>query len=461
MNEELQKYYDLLETEFILATKPNPAAISSILSAAKGNHRTMKQFSKETGLTESTLSRIATEKIKESLSPKIIGLISLYSAENSYDTFCALAQANGYLRFNDQKIIQDRQSFINHFDSFSAKYTMSVLVKAALFDRGCSIADFDDSYQTTQLGPIRMPDYDMKFQIAYKTHKYNWGFFLVPTITDTLSEKLTPQKIANEIFSDLSSLILCGVMSPDTLNNTKTSIVVQDADLYHAICTMFTAAKLNNWLSVCYIDSNKQNTIVETTFIQNDTVHNSSLFSLPLITRINFESGIGNRSSVDNSIMFSAGYSSVIDKKALGKKIAQSLQNKDASDDENCNYIHQIYHISQKTYNRLANGDDSLPDSLYIEISRIEGISWKNYNLERLFLVKYIFPALTVLYALMFYYWWRFQTGIMRFDLYNAISLSLISVALWLLNMTASNRFLLIFTIICCIIAISAFSMLK
>lgn len=34
-DDELQKYCDLLESEFVLAIKPNPAEISSVLSKAK------------------------------------------------------------------------------------------------------------------------------------------------------------------------------------------------------------------------------------------------------------------------------------------------------------------------------------------------------------------------------------------------------------------------------------------
>lgn len=92
--------------EYVQITYPDAGKISELLYESKGN-RTMKEFSEESGINQSTLSRILNKNIKRPLTMDVIQRIFDNRDSKAKFTFDELTKANGMFDYSsDPSIIK-------------------------------------------------------------------------------------------------------------------------------------------------------------------------------------------------------------------------------------------------------------------------------------------------------------------------------------------------------------------
>ena len=434
IKEEYQRYIDLLHTDFYKVALPNSKELSSILMLAKGNKK-MKEFARETGISEATFSRIINQKTKASMSPLNIARIAFHAEANNDEVFFALAKANGYISFNEQKMIDDRKRTINAYDSISTKFTMSCLIKSALFERGFTCKESDN--RTPENEPLinSIPQHDLFLHVTDNELEYDWIFYCIPNSSDCLSGEKSYEALSNEFMSELSRIFIEDAWHPDLFSRSKISIVTCDLNIYHLICKELSQAKLNNWFSICYFPLNEDDNIQETSFPVDNKTYPKSLFEIaptnkPAVSRDNDDL----HSYLRDSFTVNKNEKAIIDKNSLGKKIKKTIDAKALQHQRLEEYLNHTHHLSPDTYSKIIHGDETIPDSLYIDIARRENINWKAYNLDSKFLIQHIAPPYFGICLVLFVLWQKQITGEMSVFLSNGLSMMSLGIFCFIIN---------------------------
>lgn len=306
---ELDRNIQILKDDFVLVSEPDAQEIASIVLNAKGEGRTMKEFAEATGISAPTLSRIANGKIAKPMSVENMLRIIEKSVEESSANFFALVRANGYISKSEQKAIRDRQHVRKARQGLqvTVKGLMSLIIKAAFVDRGCSmdVTVLDDNPGGLESIFERVPKYDFNLRTEYKGDEFDWIFYLIPhSSEDYVTENYDVDKLGCQILRELSPLFMADAWKPELYAGKKITFAMIDKELYDVFYNYLKQARFNNRFSICLLNTDTGR-VEETSFATADNNPNESLFDLPPIMSTTFaEDGVASEIMGNDFLFF-------------------------------------------------------------------------------------------------------------------------------------------------------------
>lgn len=309
---ELDRNIQILKDDFVLVSEPDAQEVASIVLNAKGEGRTMKEFAEATGISAPTLSRIANGKISKPMSVENMLRIIEKSVDESSANFFALVRANGYISKSEQKAIRDRLHMRKARQGFqvTVKGLMSLLIKAAFVDRGCSMDAnvLDDNPGGLESVFEHMPKYDFNLRTEYKDGEFDWVFYLIPhSSEDYVTEKFDVDKLGCQILRELSPVFMTDAWKPELYADKKITFALIDKDLYEVFYEYLSQARFNNRFSICLLNTDTGR-VEETSFRTTDNKPNESLFDLPPILSATFtEDGVASEIMGNDFLFFESG----------------------------------------------------------------------------------------------------------------------------------------------------------
>lgn len=309
---EWDRNIQILKDDFVLVSEPDAQEVASIVLNAKGEGRTMKEFAEATGISAPTLSRIANGKISKPMSVENMLRIIEKSVDESSANFFALVRANGYISKSEQKAIRDRQHVRKTRQGLqgTVKGLMSVVVKAAFVDRGCSM---DATMLEDNPGGLEsifghVPKYDFNLRTEYKDDEFDWVFYLIPhSSEDYITEKFDIDKLGCQILRELSPIFMTDAWKPDLYADKKITFALIDRDLYEVFYEYLRYARFNNRFSICLLNTDTGR-VEETSFETANKKPNESLFDLPSIMSATFaEDGVTSEIIGNDFLFFESG----------------------------------------------------------------------------------------------------------------------------------------------------------
>ena len=239
---------------------PDKQKLAELVIKAKGNERTMAQYSIDTGISAPTLSRIANGKINGPLSMNFIEKIFNAKCDKADFSFDTLLLANGMVRAS---VVERGKNYVEQFTSIREqgitleRHAKNAIINAVI-NRGITIQsihpDFDNRNREAPFG-IRL-FYDFGLNIPSEKKQF-WYFDVIG-----ISRSVTPG-IGN-IFNHVARLFLLDAWAPEFLENQKTSFVFDNRTAYEQLIMRFKGAPIKSSVSAILINTKTEEVIEET-----------------------------------------------------------------------------------------------------------------------------------------------------------------------------------------------------
>ena len=309
LEEEKAKYPHKEQPTYV----PDVNLLSKCLEDAKGENRTMAEFASqlkaEDGtmlVSPSTLSRLKNHPPKRPMKPELIQAILLNDA-SGYLSYCRLMRANGYERKTAeseeeannpamQKMLERQKKDENDWRTMKniiirevSNRRMSQKYEKNERDRGLA-------RRTSRFG---IYDYkDLIFRIVDDDLNY-WGFNFLDMEYDErlkralgdeadeeerkeVEERLRTSCLRSLMGGGGEALFLRDVWEPDTLDRTKTSIVVRDPGTFRVLKETLLQKKYHSWISLILVDVSKEQIEEEFPLPREDGMELALIFSEPV-----------------------------------------------------------------------------------------------------------------------------------------------------------------------------------
>ena len=241
------------ENEYVQYEVPDKMKLAELVIKAKGLGRTMAQFSEQTGINTSTLSRIANGKIQKPLAMETLEKIYEFRDEESGLSMDSLYAANGTVK---KRIVEENQG---HAEKVSESRRMAQrdirlaknAVTAALLARGICLAPIPEDLNVRRSeSPFGIyAPYDFHFYINDEAQKY-WYF---KVISDGGSESFFAT--SSRVFLSAGRLFLLDAWQPNFLEGQKTTFVFFRRDLYEAFILTYRDAPIKSAVTAMLIDA--------------------------------------------------------------------------------------------------------------------------------------------------------------------------------------------------------------
>lgn len=301
MDEELHKSnVKLLKSDLIQVAVPDAEEVAKLVQKAKGDDRTLKEFSDEVGISAPTLSRIMNGKFTKPLSLDTIVSIVSHSDSYTLKTMFELARANGYMSKAEQASMRYHSKFINARNELYAqiKRGMLTIIIAELVQRGMTNDKrlFDSEPDGLPTATDSMIHYDFAMNAVTSAGDYKWAFFTFPqSVKDFDFESGSAKKIVQNLLKELSPVLLTDTWEPDLYKDYRMTFCFVDKEMYEEFIRILNRGKFNADLSTVLLDFDSHSVVEETLF--SCKVQRTSPFSVPKVMTIDF-----NKESVTNNV---------------------------------------------------------------------------------------------------------------------------------------------------------------
>ncbi len=290
--ESYESALNVAKSDLIPVTAPDADEVAELVSKAKGDGRSLREFAEDTGISAPTLSRIMNAKITRPLTLETIVTIVGNSEHFTLRTVFDLARANGYMSKAEQGALRARQQLHAARNSTYAvtKEYMRTAVLAELFQRG---GEMNRNVLETNPGTLctaleQAVKYDFSMHVNLDGEEYDWIFFAFPMRTEDFKSSGVPaDRLARKLVTDLSPVFLTDAWLPAQYENRKISFCFVDQDIYSAFVNITDYGKLNNSFTAILLDEETAKLIEEHTY--QTAKHHDSVFDLPLRMAISFE----------------------------------------------------------------------------------------------------------------------------------------------------------------------------
>ena len=289
MEKDLKEKFirEFLAKDFVWVMAPNEEDVAEIVKKSKGNRRSLREFSKVTGISLAKLSRIVNGQISRPLSVDTIIDIALNSELDSPKVISDLARANGYMSKTEHskfllnaKLRDARDEHFELTESF-----MRTIIIGEMLQRGLK---FDWDWGDLLVVSGQRVKYNLDLMVATASESYKWVFFCYPqSVEDFKTEGFTAEKISNIIFRDISSVLLTDAWMPKQYENYKISFCFLDKAICDKFFQTINYGQFNNEFSVISFDSKGEKLECEYT-LQGKTKR-ESLLDLPIVKPAHLE----------------------------------------------------------------------------------------------------------------------------------------------------------------------------
>ena len=224
----------------------------------KGEHRSLRDFSRDTGIALATLSRIINGQYTRPLDEVTLRRIAAGDQTNKKEAFKNLMRANGYVTEDEFKTKLHMQRNLEFYREHGRrKEEMKSIIIQELFDRNYDVRKID---QSTCSG-LEMPGVfriqrARDFGIRASDKNLDWFFFVEPDINaDPLSSD-----------DDAEGFFLAGILekyaplfwleseNPELFENTKHTFVFADDIHFRSFIAIMSKKKYRHAFSAMFVD---------------------------------------------------------------------------------------------------------------------------------------------------------------------------------------------------------------
>ena len=232
-------------TNFVQTNVVDKIRIQELLLRAKGPNRNMRQFSEESGINTSTLSRIKNGDIAKPLTQDVLNAIYNAADPDAGITLEALYSANG--------MVSSAKSFLDHNATDIERRIIAIrraknIVSDAICDRGVDVLripreENNRLFQSPFCIELR---YDFDFYI-FEAPEQRWYFNVIETEADLV--RATNRAI---------KLFLLDYWAPEFLAGARTSFVFFDELIYTIFVKKYEDAPIASAVTAILIDRDSE-----------------------------------------------------------------------------------------------------------------------------------------------------------------------------------------------------------
>ena len=284
-----------IEQDLVKVTEPDYEEIGNLIREIKGEKRTMKQFARDTGISAPTLSRIMNGKVTKPISVENMVSLASHAADQSkaVGLMFQLARANGYMSRGEQQALKTKFKLKAALRQLhrSREEMMSMVIKGALFERGCGmdpqvLEPRDGELPTSIRVPLK---YDFDLDISGEVGEYRWAFFCIPQRReDWKDENIDLDRMTRQLVREVSPIFVTDSWQPELYKDYKISFCFADEVLYELFNLSINQAKFNNRFSVILIDDDHCRFMEERVCESARYEDTKSLLSLPPTVGLSF-----------------------------------------------------------------------------------------------------------------------------------------------------------------------------
>ena len=270
---------------------PDYALLASYVNKAKGPDRSMAQFSEDTGIGASTLSRIVNSNIKKPLS--IDTIIAIFEARADKDDLWlldSLARANGLHEKEYAERVRARADFSARRNAeISRERMMKNALIAGVAASGMPVKEVVNNPRLSlEKVPLMYPRSYGDFMLDLRSELNNtiiedWAFYLYPYMyTEEEKHKRPLRMLFDQYIRRATTWFLLDAWEPEEVKGMKVSFAFVDQQLFDMFKEYVKNAKLHNEMTLILMDSENYNVISEV-WIPGiyEPMTNISIFEMP------------------------------------------------------------------------------------------------------------------------------------------------------------------------------------
>ena len=285
-----------MEKEYIELREPDLKRLAQMVMAAKGSKRSMAQFAEACGISPSTMSRIANEKITRPISLDNLKAIYLNRAEECSYEFRDFARSNGMIAKDEYEKMTDRDKRHERMREMELRRrNMQSILTTALTDRGISVKVKGRSLMLRSARDIQKKCYgmslypDVEMELESEWHDtYNqepeWGgklnLYLFSRMWEDDDQSGMRDYTERTIMDRAAKVFLIDSWDEEFFVDTWTAFVFCDRDLFEIFVENVRCAPIKSNMSAILVDTHNMDFLKEVWISASDKV--SSPFDEPI-----------------------------------------------------------------------------------------------------------------------------------------------------------------------------------
>lgn len=248
------------QDDIVQTYAPDKQKLAELVIAAKGNNRTMAQYSIDTEISAPTLSRIANGKINGPLSMNFIEKIYNKKCKEADFSFDTLLLANGMVRASvveRGKNIVENALFRHEYGIELERHAKNAIINAVI-DRGVTVQGIHPDYNHRKNEAPFSIHLSYDFCLNIPSQKYQFWYF------DVIGGRGHNASVLNIAINKALRLFVLDAWTPDFLVNQKTSLVFENRTAYERFIMRFKGAPIRSAISAILINAETEEFIEET-----------------------------------------------------------------------------------------------------------------------------------------------------------------------------------------------------
>lgn len=261
----------VIQKEWRLLAQPDMLLLGDLIVRAKGENRTMADFSVAVGTSASTLSRAINQKATRPVALDILVGIADHADTNSGVDLEALLQANGYRKRRRNKYGEGNEIW----DKDIRRRGINALMREKLLETGATVSVAKRYTQEEPELDQYCFDYGFPshFESIFKTDLFEGKDYWVIYPCSYVSTKEDGSDAVDRIaliLKAMSDLLMIDTWRPEQLQKVRFTICIVDEVIYEELLRALKVlkAKFNNVFTVMLLDL-ENNEIVEETVLPN------------------------------------------------------------------------------------------------------------------------------------------------------------------------------------------------
>ncbi|MBE5952091.1 MAG: hypothetical protein E7260_10975 [Lachnospiraceae bacterium] len=267
----------LMAANYIQVGEPDIDELALLIKKAKGTERTMAKFAEECGVSSSMFSRIANKKFAQPLSLEVMGKICVHAANDAGITIADLTRANG-MAWKDNYAVRATSVF-------GIEVKIRNLVATSLVERGISVAKLNSIPEETGIPKALCSS--GRGIVMFEVHAYFTRFLrcyvMAPTLFKQAGKKTADMEVdyereADNLFRRVAEVFLLDIWEEEKLREVMNTFVFHDRNLFEAFYKRVKDAKVNNWISILLVNTERQHIEKELILPRKDGKEEESVF---------------------------------------------------------------------------------------------------------------------------------------------------------------------------------------
>ena len=278
-----------MEEKYVYVGKPDLKRLGELITRAKGPNRTMAQFAEECGIGASTMSRIANGKITKPVSMDNLKAIYEHRDKSFTNPFVELVACNGMMPESEYNEVSKKTDYtVRRYALQRQELQMQNILVSELGNRGISVTikpRNSRAYKQVSfmrifpdksfiLGGEGMSGDEQRFDSELSLYMY-------PVWEDDTDQKFYAERRVHMILQRASVIFLADSWEPDVFNDTRTSFVFADPNVYKLFVEKVNGAPIKSAMSAILLDLSENKIAEETEFSSSCGRH--SPFDEPVI----------------------------------------------------------------------------------------------------------------------------------------------------------------------------------